>query len=98
MVKLFADLPSAVANTLEIAKRCNVSLVLGKPQLPDYPTPNGMAIDEYFRFASHEGLKERLAHLYPDAAKREAERQRYEERLEFEINTILKNNNINYEF
>ena len=90
MLELFADIPSAVANTLEIAKRCNVSLVLGKPQLPDYPTPNGMAIDEYFRFSSHEGLKERLAHLYPDAAKREAERQRYEERLEFEINTILK--------
>ena len=90
MVELFADIPSAVANTLEIAKRCNVSLMLGKPQLPDYPTPNGMAIDEYFRFSSHEGLKERLAHLYPDATKREAERQRYEERLEFEINTILK--------
>ena len=90
MQELFADIPSAVANTLEIAKRCNVSLVLGKPQLPDYPTPNGMAIDEYFRFASHEGLKERLVHLYPDATKREAERQRYEERLEFEINTILK--------
>ena len=90
MLELFADIPSAVANTLEIAKRCNVSLVLGKPQLPDYPTPNGMAIDEYFRFSSHEGLKERLAHLYPDAAKRELERSRYEERLEFEINTILK--------
>ncbi len=90
MLELFADIPSAVANTLEIAKRCNVSLVLGKPQLPDYPTPNGMAIDEYFRFSSHEGLKERLAHLYPDATKRGAERQRYEERLEFEINTILK--------
>jgi len=90
MQELFADIPSAIANSLEIAKRCNVSLVLGKPQLPDYPTPNGMAIDEYFRFASHEGLKERLVHLYPDAAKREAERQRYEERLEFEINTILK--------
>lgn len=90
MLELFADIPSAVANTLEIAKRCNVSLVLGKPQLPDYPTPNGMAIDEYFRFSSHEGLKERLAHLYPDAAKRELERTRYEERLEFEINTILK--------
>ena len=90
MVDLFADIPSAVANTLEIAKRCNVSLVLGKPQLPDYPTPNGMAIDAYFRFSSHEGLKERLSHLYPDAAKRELERSRYEERLEFEINTILK--------
>jgi len=90
MVALFSDIPSAVANTLEIAKRCNVSLVLGKPQLPDYPTPNGMAIDEYFRFASNEGLQERLLHLYPDASQREAQRQRYEDRLEFEIHTILK--------
>ena len=90
MLELFADIPSAVTNTLEIAKRCNVSLVLGKPQLPDYPTPNGMAIDEYFRFASHEGLKDRLLHLYPDEAKREVERPRYEKRLEFEIHTILK--------
>jgi DNA polymerase-3 subunit alpha len=64
--------------------------VLGKPQLPNYPTPNGMAIDEYFRFASHEGLKERLLHLYPDEVKREQERERYEARLAFEIDTILK--------
>jgi len=90
MEALFADLPSAIANTFEIAKRCNLVLELGKPRLPDYPTPNGMPIDEYFRFASHEGLKERMAHLYPDAAKREAEMPRYVARLEFEINTILK--------
>ena len=36
---LFADLPSALANTVEIAKRCNLGLVLGKPQLPDFATP-----------------------------------------------------------
>lgn len=90
MRALFADIPSACANTVEIAKRCNLSLVLGKPQLPNYPTPNGMGIEEYFRFSSHEGLKERLTHLYPDATQREAERPRYEERLEFEIGTILK--------
>ena len=90
MQALFADLPAAIANTVEIAKRCNLNLVLGKPQLPNYPTPNGMGIEEYFRFASHEGLKERLVHLYPDPTKREAERERYEARLEFEIGTILK--------
>jgi DNA polymerase-3 subunit alpha len=90
MQALFADVPSALANTVEIAKRCNLTLVLGKPQLPNYPTPNGMGIEDYFRFASHEGLKERLAHLYPDAAQREAQRARYEDRLEFEIGTILK--------
>ena len=90
MQALFADVPSALANTVEIARRCNLTLTLGKPQLPNYPTPNGMPIDEYFRFASHEGLEERLAHLYPDVALRDKERPRYVERLEFEIGTILK--------
>jgi len=94
MQALFADLPSAIDNAVEIAKRCNLTLQLGKPQLPDYPTPDidgrRMPIDEYFRYASHEGLKERLLHLYPDAAERERERPRYEDRLEFEIGTILK--------
>ena len=94
MQALFADLPSAVANAVEIAKRCNLTLVLGKPQLPDFPTPlvdgRQMTPDEYFRHASHEGLNARLAHLYPDATRREQERARYVERLGFEIDTILK--------
>ncbi|MBI5277323.1 MAG: DNA polymerase III subunit alpha [Burkholderiales bacterium] len=90
MEALFADLPAAVANTLEVAKRCNLVLELGKPRLPNFPTPNGMPIEEYFRYASSGGLKERLVQLYPDEAQRERERARYEERLEFEIGTILK--------
>ena len=93
MQDLFSDVPSALANSVEIAKRCNLSLVLGKPQLPNYPTPladgKPMPIEDYFRLLSVQGLEERLVHLYPDAAKREAERPRYAERLEFEINTIL---------
>ena len=94
MEQLFADVPSAIANTVEIAKRCNLTLVLGKPQLPNFPTPleDGvpMPIEKYFRVLSFEGLEERLAHLYPDPAKRDAQRPRYVERLEFEIGTILK--------
>lgn len=90
MNELFADLPSALANTLEVARRCNLVLELGKPRLPNFPTPNGMPIEEYFRFASHEGLDERLRQLYPDEAQRERHRQRYVDRLEFEIGTILK--------
>jgi DNA polymerase-3 subunit alpha len=70
-----------------------LTLVLGKPQLPNYPTPltdgKPMPIEDYFRLLSVEGLEERLVHLYPDATKREIERPRYTERLEFEINTIL---------
>jgi DNA polymerase-3 subunit alpha len=94
MEALFADIPSAIANTLHVAKRCNLTLVLGKPQLPDFPTPlvDGvpMPMADYFRVASHQGLEERLVQLYPDAQRREQERPRYVERLEFEINTILK--------
>lgn len=94
MAALFADVPSAVANTVEIARRCNLSLVLGKPQLPDFPTPlvNGvpMPMADFFRQSSFEGLEDRLRHVYPDAAERERQRPRYVERLEFEIGTILK--------
>jgi len=93
MQALFADLPAALANTIEIAKRCNVTLTLGKPQLPNFPTPivDGapMPMADYFKQLSHEGLQKRLAHLYPDAAKRAAEAPRYIERLDFEIGTIL---------
>ncbi len=94
MEALFADIPSALGNTLEIAKRCNLTLELGKPMLPDYPTPEvdgvRMPADAYFRQASFEGLEERLTHLYPNAAVREEKRPTYVERLEFEIATILK--------
>ena len=94
MEALFADLPSAVRNTVEIAKRCNLSLVLGKPQLPAFPTPlvNGerLPIEQFFRVASHDGLEVRLKQLYPNEAERETQRARYVERLDFEIETILK--------
>ena len=94
MEALFDDLPSAVRNTVEIAKRCNLTLVLGKPQLPDFPTPlvdgKPLAMAEYFGIASHTGLERRLQQRYPDAAEREKQRPRYVERLDFEIGTILK--------
>ena len=93
MEALFSDLPSAIANTVEIAKRCSLSLVLGKPQLPDFPTPvvdgKPLAMAEYFNILSHEGLVERLKQRYPHEAERETQRARYEERLDFEIRTIL---------
>ena len=93
MQALFADIPSALHNATHIAQRCNLSLTLGKPQLPNFPIPpvNGviMSVDDYFRHVSHQGLNERLQLLYPHEADREAQRPRYTERLEFELNTIL---------
>ncbi|HOZ67678.1 MAG TPA: DNA polymerase III subunit alpha, partial [Burkholderiaceae bacterium] len=75
-------------------KRCNLNLVLGKPQLPDFPTPvidgKKLTPEEYFRYASHQGLEERLALLYPDVHQRDEKRAEYVSRLDFEIDTILK--------
>lgn len=90
MEALFADVPSAIANTLAIARRCNLKLTLGKPRLPDFPTPDGSPIEDYFRRSSFEGLEKRLAALFPDEKKRDAERPKYVERLEFELATIVK--------
>ena len=95
MQALFADIPSAVANTLEIAKRCNLTLVLGKPQLPNFPIPPGgrrasCRWRSIFRHVSYEGLEGRLKHLFPTRSSAKHERPRYVERLEFELNTILK--------
>ena len=94
MEALFADLPSALANTVQIARRCNLTLVLGQPQLPDFPTPvvdgQRMPIEAYFRQVSVEGLERRLAALYADPAQRDRERPRYTERLDFELGVIVK--------
>ena len=93
MQALFADVPSALSNAVEIAKRCNVTLTLGQPQLPDFPTPvvDGVAMPmaDYFRQLSHDGLQQRMLHLYPDGALRAAQQDRYIQRLNFEIETIL---------
>ena len=90
MAALFADLPGAVQNTIEIAKRCSLTLTLGKPQLPNFPTPDGMTIDDFLVAQTKLGLEARLKHLYPDEARREKERPRYEARLKFENDTIIK--------
>jgi len=88
MVELFADLPEALENAVEIARRCNVSLELGKSRLPDFPTPDGVSLDDYLASQSRAGLAKRLLHLFPDSAERESQSSRYADRLEFEIRTI----------
>ena len=92
MAELFSDLPEALENTVEIAKRCNIQVQLGKYFLPDFPTPNGMSIDDYLRLVSHEGLEERLAVLWPKETTPdyEAKRQTYLDRLKFELDIIIQ--------
>jgi DNA polymerase-3 subunit alpha len=90
MAELFADLPEALQNSVEIARRCNLSLVLGKPRLPDFPTPNGITLDDFLRSEAESGLMQRMQELYPDAAQRAAKLPEYQARLAFETETIIK--------
>ncbi|MCR4531588.1 MAG: DNA polymerase III subunit alpha [Proteobacteria bacterium] len=93
MSELFSDIPSAIENTYQIAKRCNVELQLGTYFLPDFPIPDGFTIDTYFEHLSREGLEERLNHLYPIAERDEdwADiRKPYDERIKYEVDIILK--------
>ena len=90
MLALFADVPDACANTIEIAKRCSLNLELGKSKLPQFPTPEGMTLDDFLRQRSAEGLAMRMQVLYPDAAERERNYPSYESRLDFELTTIIQ--------
>ena len=88
MEQRFADLPAALANSIEIAKRCNLSLVLGQPRLPDFPTPPGITLDEYLLALSEVGLERHMERNFPDREERAKEMPRYHERLVFEVKTI----------
>ena len=88
MATRFADLPSALANTVEIAKRCNLSLVLGQPRLPEFPTPPGITLGDYLLQQAEVGLVRHLERNFPLPEERAAHEQRYRERLIFEVKTI----------
>ena len=89
MIELFSDIPEAIENTVEIAKRCNLDLMLGKYFLPDFPIPEGMTINEFFAEESRKGLEKRLDHLYDRNTDDFAEiRNPYDERLQIELDVI----------
>ncbi len=90
MAELFADLPEALENSLEIARRCNIEMTLGENFLPDFPIPPGMTIDEYLVDKARNGLEVRLAELYPDPEEQLRRRPEYDDRLAFECKTIIQ--------
>ena len=91
MVELFADIPEALQNSVEIAKRCTLDLRLGEYFLPDYPIPDGMTINDFFIAESEAGLQDRLAVLYDTQAPEFAQiQQQYAERLKFELDIIIQ--------
>jgi DNA polymerase-3 subunit alpha len=85
MQRVFSGYPEAVANTMRIAERINVSLEMKGHHLPNFPVPQRYDIASYFEHVSREGLKKRLAER-----KRAHEPQEYWDRLEREIEIIKK--------
>ncbi|GLT15617.1 DNA polymerase III subunit alpha [Vibrio algivorus] len=87
MCELFKDIPEALQNSVEIAKRCNVTVRLGEYFLPNFPTGD-LTIEDFLVKKSQEGLEERLEFLFPDEKVRLEKRPDYDERLQIELDVI----------
>ncbi len=91
MQALFHDIPEALQNSVEIARRCNIELELGNNYLPDFPVPAGMDMAGYFKKQAHEGLQQRFQQIFAsNTAALEEQREKYTQRLDHEINVILE--------
>ena len=90
MAALFADLPEALQNSVEIAKRCNLQITLGKNYLPDFPTPDGITLDNFLCQEAATGLERRLLQLFPVESERVEQRPVYDARLKIETDTIVQ--------
>ncbi|MBN1379427.1 MAG: DNA polymerase III subunit alpha [Gammaproteobacteria bacterium] len=90
MAELFADLPEALTNTVEISKRCNLQLELGKSYLPAFPVPAGQSTETFFTDQSEQGLQHRVKQAEAITGEWSAERlQEYKLRLQQEIKVII---------
>lgn len=91
MHELFHDIPSALENSVQIARKCNINITLGEFALPDFPVPEGMTQEEFLESESYIGLDKRLEVLFdvnsPDFPEIQKE---YKERLAFELNVVNK--------
>jgi DNA polymerase-3 subunit alpha len=81
MVELFADIPEAIANTVEIAKRCNVSINLGTYYLPEYPIPDDFKSDDFFNTTSYEKLEAQTAAILTEKWQGKEHTHEYEKEL-----------------
>ncbi len=87
MLRLFAQYPQALQNTVEIAKRCNATITLDKYALPEFPTA-GQTTEDFLISRAQKGLERRLEQLFPDSDFRDQKRPEYEQRLQVELSVI----------
>jgi DNA polymerase-3 subunit alpha len=91
MSELFEDLPEAIENSVEIARRCNVELELGKDFLPEFPLPDGTDLNSYLVDQSRTGLTRRFGTRASASGDLSTDSRRiYEQRLDSELDVITK--------
>ena len=91
MLALFDDIPEAIENSVEIARRCNVELELGKDFLPEFPLPEGADLDRYLIDESRSGLQKRFDSGVRASTESSSDSRRvYEQRLDRELDVITK--------
>ena len=92
MAELFSDVPVAVENALEIARRCNLDLKLGESVLPAFPVPQGQTEEQFLEAEARSGLDKALEEIFAardvPAKERDAFKAPYLERLETELRVI----------
>ena len=88
MADLFKEVPSAIKNTMEIVKRCNVTMHLGESFLPDFPVPVEHNTGSYLAAFASEKLAAKLPLLFPDATECLAKQTIYQQRLQMETDVI----------
>lgn len=89
MLELFSDIPESLTNTVEIAKRCNVTFSLGKSKLPHFSVPEGYTAESFLELSAKKGLNERLKALGETLPKDSLlSREPYDRRLERELKVI----------
>ena len=92
METLFSDLPEAINNTFEIAKRCNLSLTLGENYLPEYPIPGGLTANDYLKQQSYLGLENKFKLMlkgHQDTID-QSDYALYRDRLNYELEIIIE--------
>jgi DNA polymerase-3 subunit alpha len=89
MQALFGEYPEALANTLRIAEMCDLKLEFGKPKYPAYPTPEGVASEQYLRKICNDGFYQRYG-------ARAAAEPALRERLDYELSVLVKTGFIDY--
>ncbi len=88
MKKSFADSPEAIANSVEIAERCNLEINFGDYHFPKFPIPEGETLESMFSNACRDGLKKRFGFMRSAGTFSPEIEKQYSDRLEMEIEVI----------